>query len=48
MFSSADQRLRVLSPEEGRSRARQAIFIIGVREENTREGDKAFETQVSH
>lgn len=31
MFSSKGQRPFVKSPEEGRSRERQAIFIIGVR-----------------
>lgn len=46
MFSSKDQRVFVKSSEEGRSRERQAIFIIGVREENTHKGDEAFETQV--
>lgn len=34
------------SSEEGRSREHQAIFIIGVREENARKGDGALETQV--
>lgn len=46
MFSSKDQRLFVKSSEEGRPHERQAIFIIGVREENTCKGDEAFETQV--
>lgn len=46
MFSSKAQRVFVKSSEEGRSRERQPIFIIGVREENTRKGDEAFETQV--
>lgn len=46
MFSSKGQRVFVKSSEEGRSRECQAIFIIGVREENTRKGDEASQTQV--
>lgn len=46
MFSPKDQKVFVKSSEEGCSREHQAIFIIGVREENTRKGDEALETQV--
>lgn len=46
MFSPEDQKVFVKSSEEGRSREHQAIFIIGVREENTRKDDEALETQV--
>lgn len=46
MFSPKDQKVFVKSSEEGRSGEHQAIFIIGVREENTRKGDGALETQV--
>lgn len=34
------------SSREGRSREHQAIFVIGVREENAHKGDEVFETQV--